>query len=80
VESLIPKPKANKNDEQEEEAPNLPPDQTKFDEKGKQGKKTQIQKLDPKKMAEIWMRNIQTTPADFLKRRFAMQAAEESHP
>jgi Ca-activated chloride channel family protein len=80
VESLIPKPKANKKEEQEEEAPNLPPDQTKFDEKGKQGKKVQIQKLDPKKMAEIWMRNIQTTPADFLRRRFAMQAAEENHP
>jgi len=52
----------------------------KFDEKGKQGKKTQVQQLDPKKMAEIWMRNIQTTPADFLRRRFAIQAAQERHP
>lgn len=80
VESLIPKAK-NKDKEQEEEAPDLPPDQMKFDEKGQQGKKTQIRlKLDPKKMAEIWMRNIQTTPADFLRRRFAMQAAEERQP
>ena len=69
-----------KNEEQEI-SPNLPPDQVKFDEKGKKGKQTQIQaKLDPKKMAEIWMRNIQTTPADFLRRRFAMQAAQESRP
>ncbi len=37
-------------------------------------------KLDPKKMAEIWMRNIQTTPAAFLRRRFATQAAEEREP
>jgi Ca-activated chloride channel family protein len=82
VQSLIPKADKKKKDEEQETAPNLPPDQVKFDEKGKQGKKTQIkrEKLDPKKMAEIWMRNIQTTPADFLRRRFAMQAAEESRP
>jgi Ca-activated chloride channel family protein len=80
VESLIPKGK-DKDKEQEEEAPNLPPDQMKFDEKGQQGKKIQVRmKLDPKKMAEIWMRNIQTTPADFLRRRFATQAAEEREP
>ena len=79
VASLIPKAK-NKNKEQEEEAPDLPPDQVKFD-KEKHGKETQIRmKVDPKKMADIWMRNIQTTPADFLRRRFAMQAAEERHP
>jgi Ca-activated chloride channel homolog len=79
VQSLIPKPKDDKkkDKEQEEEAPNLPPDQMKFDEKGKQGKKTQRIKIDPAKMADIWMRNIQTTPADFLRRRFAIQAAEE---
>ncbi len=80
VESLIPKPKNNK-DKDQRQAPNLPPDQMKFDKKGEQGKKTQMRiKLDPKKMADIWMRNIQTTPADFLRRRFAMQAAEERHP
>ena len=81
VESLIPKAKKDKDNEEQEVAPDLPPDQVKFDEKGKQGKKTQISrtKLDPKKMEEIWMRNIQTTPADFLRRRFDMQAAQENH-
>jgi Ca-activated chloride channel homolog len=79
VQSLIPKVKKKESDE-EEIAPNLPPDQVKFDEKGKQGKETQMRvKLDPKKLAEIWMRNIQTTPADFLRRRFAEQAMER-HP
>lgn len=78
VASLIPKPKPNDRNKEQEIAPNLPPDQMKFDKKGEQGKKTQI-KMDPKKMAEIWMRNIQTTPADFLRRRFAMQAAQEVH-
>jgi Ca-activated chloride channel family protein len=77
VKSLIPKPPKKNDDQEEEEATNLPPDQTKFDEKGKHGNKTVQVKLDPKKMEEIWMRNIQTTPADFLRRRFAMQAAQE---
>lgn len=80
VESLIPKAKNKDKDKEREIAPNLPPDQTKFDEKGKKGEKTMQVKLDPKKMADIWMRNIQTTPADFLRRRFAMQAAQEHQP
>ena len=79
VESLIPKADKKK-DKEQETAPDLPPDQTKFDEKGKKGNKTVQIKLDPQKMAAIWMRNIQTTPADFLRRRFAMQAAKENHP
>jgi Ca-activated chloride channel family protein len=80
VASLIPKPKDKKKDNEEEISPNLPPDQTKFDEKGEKGQKTIQIKADPEKMADIWMRNIQTTPADFLRRRFAVQAAQEKHP
>jgi Ca-activated chloride channel family protein len=81
MKSLIPKPPAKKKKQEEEEAPDIPPDQVKFDEKGKQGRKAiQQLKLDPKKMEEIWMRNIQTTPADFLRRRFAMQAVQERRP
>ena len=80
VASLILKTKPkDKNQQEQEIPPDLPPDQIKFEKKGEQGKKTQI-KMDPKKMAEIWMRNIQTTPADFLRRRFEVQAAKESHP
>jgi Ca-activated chloride channel homolog len=79
VKSLIPKPSAKKDDEEEHElAPNLPPDQIKLDNKGKQGKKIAMKaNLDPKTIADIWMRNIQTTPADFLRQRFAVQAAQE---
>jgi Ca-activated chloride channel family protein len=76
--SLLPKVKQKSKDPDDEEiSPDVPPDKMKFDE-GKHGKKTQI-KMDPKKMADIWMRNIQTTPADFLRRRFEMQAAAEPH-
>jgi Ca-activated chloride channel homolog len=76
VQSLIPPPK--KNEEQEEPAEDTP-DKVQFDEKGKQGKKIKMQagEIDPAKLAEIWMRNIQTTPADFLRRRFEMQAAQQ---
>jgi Ca-activated chloride channel family protein len=78
VESLIPKPKdKNKDKDEEEQSPDLPPDKTQFDEKGKKGKQVQQVRLDPEKMTDIWLRNIQTTPADFLKRRFAIQAAQE---
>jgi Ca-activated chloride channel family protein len=81
VQSLIPKADQNEKKQQTEIAPNLPPDQAKFDDKGKNGKQSkplQI-KVDPAKMADIWMRNIQTTPADFLRLRFAIQAAQEEH-
>jgi len=79
IQSLIAKPKDKDKDEETEDSPNLPPDEVKFDEQGKKGKLAKIQqlKVDPAKMAEIWMRNIQTTPADFLRLRFAMQAAQE---
>lgn len=78
VESLIPKPDAKKDKKQQSEESDLPPDQIKFDEKGKEGRKALMKvKIDPKQLAEVWMRNIQTTPADFLRQRFAIQAAQE---
>jgi Ca-activated chloride channel family protein len=81
AQALVPKAKDKDKDEGPQEiSPNLPPDQMKFDEKGKKGTKARAQNLDPRKMADIWMRNIQTTPADFLRRRFAIQAAQERRP
>jgi Ca-activated chloride channel family protein len=80
VQSLIPKAKDKDEEQQQQEiSPDLPPDQMKFDSKAKKGTKIQAQ-LDPRKMADIWMRNVQTTPADFLRRRFAIQAAQERRP
>jgi Ca-activated chloride channel homolog len=75
VRSLIPPPK-KKEDEQE-----LPPSpeqgETEMEEKGDRGKKAlQRLQMDSEKMADIWMRNIQTSPADFLRRRFAIQDNE----
>jgi Ca-activated chloride channel family protein len=71
VRRLIPR----KPDEESEEAPNLKPDQIKFDEEGKKGKKTF---MDPRKQtADMWMRNIQTSPHDLLLRMFALETKEQ---
>ena len=77
--SLIPPP--NKDEDQEEAPPNPERGDTSQEEKDKKGKEvTQQAQMDPEKMADIWMRNIQTSPADFLRRRFAIQAAESAAP
>jgi Ca-activated chloride channel family protein len=73
VRSLIPPPKPG--DEQQEEAPNQKPDEVKFDLKKNQGKKAQIKMGE--QTADVWMRNIQTSPADFLRRKFAIESAGE---
>ena len=54
------------------------PDEIKFDEKGKKGKEGEIeqQMLTDEQKAEMWLRRLQVTPADFLRRKFAAQAAE----
>lgn len=69
VRKLVP---PDKKDEDGEEGTNQKPDEVKFDDKGKQGKKGQVEarRLD----AEMWMRNIQATPADLLARKFALEA------
>jgi Ca-activated chloride channel homolog len=74
VDSLLKKP------QKEEEAP--PPggpifkaDEIQFDDKGKKGKKGEIEmgKLSDKQLAEMWMRRLQSSPADFLKIKFGLQ-------
>ncbi len=68
VKKLIPP----KQDEDYGEAPDLPADQIKFDDLGKKGKRGEV-KLNPAQTAEMWMRNIQTSPAQMLQRRFALE-------
>jgi Ca-activated chloride channel family protein len=74
VRALIPPP-PKPGDKQLEEAPNLKPDEVKFDLKKNQGKKAQINRGE--QTADVWMRNIQTSPADFLRRKFAIESAGE---
>jgi Ca-activated chloride channel family protein len=77
LQALIP-PEPPKPDQQEE-APSLKPDQVKFDKKGKKGKKARVG-LTPEQVADVWMRNIQTSPADFLRRKFAIEDATGRRP
>ena len=74
IQLLIPKP-----EEQEEGPPGDPsfdPDEIKFDEKGKKGKEGEIEQaqLTDEQVAELWMRRIQTSPAQFLKLKFSYQS------
>ena len=71
VRKLIPK-KEKEDEEQAPIDPNQKPDQVQFDDKGKKGKAGQIELAQ--QTAEMWMRTIQTTPADLLRRKFAIEA------
>jgi len=63
--------------EESEEAPQLKPDQVKFDNKNKKGQqKTMEAKVLQQQNAEMWMRNLNVSPADFLRSKFFMQAQE----
>ncbi|PSJ60479.1 VWA domain-containing protein [Kumtagia ephedrae] len=69
---------AKKKDDEEQEAqdPNEKPDEIQFDDKGKKGKAGTVDAAE--QTAEMWMRNIQVTPADLLARKFAIEARGET--
>jgi Ca-activated chloride channel family protein len=77
VASLIPAPDPESDEEQQGD-PHFKPDEVKFDEKGKKGKEGEVeqQMLTDEQKAEMWLRRLQVTPADFLRHKFAAQAAE----
>jgi Ca-activated chloride channel family protein len=79
VAALIPPPEPEA-DQDEAADPNMKPDEVKFDEKGKKGKEGKIEQemLTDEQKAEMWLRRLQVTPADFLCRKFAAQAGEEA--
>lgn len=58
-------------------APDLRADETKVDSNQKEGKKIVVPKLDVMSpgAADAWMREVQTSPANFLRQKFAIQAA-----
>jgi Ca-activated chloride channel family protein len=79
VRSLIQKKKKGKEEEPPEgQEPNYTPDDITFDEKGKKGKRGEIDQaeLSAEQIQEVWMRRLQTTPSDFLRLKFAAQAEE----
>lgn len=58
----------------QQEAAGLDPDQIQFDDKGKKGKEGTV--AGAPQTAEMWMRNIQVSPADLLARKFAIEAKD----
>lgn len=62
--------------------PDLKADETKVDKKQEGGKRIQVTPADltTAGAAEAWMRQVQTTPADFLKLKFAIQANSAVRP
>jgi len=75
IQSLIEKKKKEEDEQEQQGDPSFEPDEIKFDEKGKKGKKGEIEQsmFTEEQIAEMWMRNIRTSPADFLKMKFAIQ-------
>ncbi|WP_375778740.1 VWA domain-containing protein [Bradyrhizobium sp. ma5] len=67
--------KRRKQEQDDSAPPDLKADETRVDPNQKGGKKIQVspQDLTTAGAAEAWMRQVQTTPADFLKLKFAIQ-------
>ncbi|MGO4815567.1 VWA domain-containing protein [Cupriavidus sp. 2MCAB6] len=76
IAALIEQEKKKKKDDGEE-APDTPPDKIQFDDKDDGGKK---EKADMSRVqqqnAELWMRNLQISPADFLRQKFQIEAQQ----
>jgi Ca-activated chloride channel family protein len=73
VAALIPKP----DDSEAEQAPDLKPDELEFDNQKDKGKEVKIDAaMLRKQTAELWMRNLQVSPADFLRQKFRIEADE----
>jgi Ca-activated chloride channel family protein len=74
--SLIEKEPEEGEEQGEPGDPNLDPDEVKFDEQGKKGKEGEVEQsfLTEEQVAELWMRNIQTSPANYLRFKFQIQA------
>ncbi len=69
------KAKKQKDDEQPQD-PNQKADSVQFDDKGKQGKQGQMNIAE--QTSEMWMKNINVSPADLMARKFALEAARRS--
>jgi Ca-activated chloride channel family protein len=78
VERLIALAKKKEKEDEQGEPPDIKPDQIQFDDLGKKGKRGPVPYGSA--TAEMWMRNIQTTPAELLRRKFALQVQQAEQP
>src|SRR5262245_9108547 len=83
VEAALEAQEAKRRKQEKGEAPpDEKADEMRVDPKQKEGKRIQVQAddLTTPGAAEAWMRQVQTSPADFLKLKFAIQAASRAPP
>lgn len=82
VQSLLPPPE----DEEEEQQggdpappPSFDPDDIQIEEDEVRGERGEVDGslLDEDQLTEMWMRRLQTSPGEFLRRRFAIERAEQ---
>jgi len=62
--------------DEEEEAPDIPPDKVVFDRDRKNQQAGKQIQVTGAQNAETWMRNIQTSPTELLARKFMLQAQQ----
>ncbi|WP_179040140.1 VWA domain-containing protein [Rhizobium leguminosarum] len=62
--------------EEQSEQPSEAPDSVQFDDKGKQGKEGTINVAE--QTSEIWMKNINVSPADLMARKFSIEAGRKT--
>jgi Ca-activated chloride channel family protein len=77
--SLIPppEPKPEEEDGEGEKGTELGADDIVFDNESNKGTDTQIDASElPELSADVWLRGVNATPSEFLRRKFAIQAAE----
>jgi len=58
-------------EQEQEQDPNQKPDSIQFDDKGKKGKAGEVAAAE--QTSEMWMKNIQVSPADLLARKFSLE-------
>ncbi|MBM7061824.1 VWA domain-containing protein [Pseudomonas sp. UL073] len=65
-------------EEQQEVAPDIKSDKVEFDKPSGKGKSVKMEGVKPTS-DELWLRNLNTSPAQFLKQKFRLQAAQQQN-
>jgi len=83
VESLMPPPpeEGDESDAGAAPPPNLGADDVQFDERGERGERGEVEQelFSDEQITEMWMRRLQTSPGEFLRRRFAIENARRGN-
>jgi Ca-activated chloride channel family protein len=81
VEALLAQPDPDRPPSGGSPDPTFDPDEVRVDDKADEGSmgEVAVELLSEDQIADMWLRRLQTSPADFLRWRFAMEAAREGN-